>query len=233
MSANDLVAIEFVSRSTERVQTLVLRTTGEFQFQAGQYLQIAHPSGALIPLTIATGPDRLPELHLHYRSSDDAPEAALLDELLAASEPGSFLNICGPYGGVVLQDFCQQPLLFIAAGTGVAQAASFIDEMTATPPTHPVTLLFCAATQGELYLRRWLAELDAPWLDAVLIADARRTPDNEVFVWLRAHATGLADHRIVLAGSPGFVYAAVDVLVELGIDESILESDVFSYAPRA
>ena len=114
-----------------------------------------------------------------------------------------------------------------------AQMASFIDQLSKTPPLLDVTLLFCAGTNADLYLRPWLADLDAPWLNPILIADARRTPGNRGLTWLKDQAEKLLAHRIVLSGSPGFVYAATDTLTQSGIAESALESDVFSYAPRS
>ncbi|MCZ6641604.1 MAG: hypothetical protein O7F71_08510 [Gammaproteobacteria bacterium] len=230
MTSLDFSIAHLVSTTNTLVQKLTLRVSTTFHFQAGQYLKIAHPSGELIPLSIATAPYRLPELDLHYQSTA-APEATLMDEMLEASKRGSCeFSICGPFGDVVSGSTRLRPLLLIAGGTGAAQAASFIDQLTATPPEHAVTALFCADTIADLYLRTWLDELDAPWLDSVFIADARRTPDNRSLAWLETRAETLMDHRIVLSGSPGFVYGAADILTRSGIAKSALESDVFTYS---
>ncbi len=230
MTTPDPTDAMLVSVTDTRVQTLTLRVSTKFRFQAGQYLKIVHGSGALIPLSIATAPHRLPELHLHYQSTS-APEARLIDEMLAARKQGSGeFKLCGPFGDVILGSVQHEPLLLIAGGTGAAQAAGFIDQMAISPPEHKVTVLLCADTDADLYLRAWLDDLDAPWLEAVFIADARRTPDNRSLIWLETQAETLNDHRIVLSGSPGFVYAAADTLTRSGIAESALESDVFAYS---
>jgi len=39
-------------------------------------------------------------------------------------------------------------------------------------------------------------------------------------------------HQIVLCGSPGFVYAALDTLQAGGVLAEQTRSDVFAYAPR-
>lgn len=227
-----LISVRDIS-ATSNVQKLVLQVSREFNFQAGQYLQIVHPTGELIPLSIATAPHRLPELHLHYQSTS-TPEAALIDGLLMAFEQGAReIDVRDPSGEVVLDAALRQPLLLIAGGTGAAQAASFIDQLTFTPPPYDVTLLLCADTENDLYLRQWLEALDAPWLKTTLIADTRRTQENDSLIWLTEHAHSLTTHRIVLSGSPGFVYAATDTLTRSAIPESSLESDVFSYAPRS
>ncbi len=233
MTTLDLCTAQLQSVSGARVQKLVLQVSRKFRFQAGQYLQIVHPTGVLIPLSIATAPHRLPELHLHYQSSN-TPEAVLMDELLATFKQGTCeFSINGPLGNVVLEATPTRPLALIAGGTGAAQMASFIDQLSKTPPLLDVTLLFCAGTNADLYLRPWLADLDTPWLNPILIADARRTPGNRGLTWLKDQAEKLLTHRIVLSGSPGFVYAATDTLTQSGIAESALESDVFSYAPRS
>ena len=152
---------------------------------------------------------------------------------MTAHEQGkSDINISGPCGEVVLVNVPDRPLLMVAGGTGASQAAGFIDYLLVTQPIHDVTILFCADTDSDLYLRPWLENLDVPWLNTAFIADARRTKENRSLIWLSERAQWLADYRIILSGSPGFVYSAADVLTNSGIAASALESDVFGYAPR-
>ncbi|MDR9438599.1 MAG: NAD(P)H-flavin reductase, partial [Halomonas sp.] len=51
----------------------------------------------------------------------------------------------------------------------------------------------------------------------------------------QALATTLDDvsgHDVYVSGSPGMVYACIDVLASLGLEPSRVFSDVFAYAPR-
>jgi len=210
------------------VQRIVLRMPDAFDFRAGQYLEVVHPDGA-IPLSIASAPERLPELHLHYRSTPELDDATRMDALLEAGGP---LEIRGPGGDVALPQPLTGPALIAAGGTGIAQAMSFIDEWHFTPPAGAVTLLWCADAETDFYLRDELDALDAPWLERVLIADADRAATNRGLVWLRDRAAQLSGSHVVLAGGPGFVYAAFDTLVAAGVDPAQVQSDVFSYAPR-
>ncbi|MEE8245416.1 MAG: hypothetical protein V3R27_10485 [Pseudomonadales bacterium] len=85
---------------TERwAQIIRLELEEPFQFAAGQYLEIEHPSGTRIPLSIASAPHRLPRLELHYRSTPGDDLAALLDGLL---QKGRTLDLCGPFGDVIV-----------------------------------------------------------------------------------------------------------------------------------
>lgn len=221
------------SRTGSPVQRIILELDGGFRFRPGQYLEILHPDGP-VPLSIASAPWRLPELHLHYRSTPGVAEAARMDELLALGRP---LEIRGPAGDVTLPDPLPGPALLVAGGTGLAQALSFIDAFERQPPEAPVTLLWCADEASDLYLQAELESLAYDWLRVVCMADARRDTDNAALRWLRAHGAAASGGTanpgpIVLAGGPAFVYAASDALESAGVAPARLQSDVFSYAPR-
>lgn len=226
------------------MQRVILLMPDGFAFVPGQYLEVLHPDGA-IPLSIASAPSRLPELHLHYLSLADAPEAHRMDELL---DGGNTLEIRGPAGDVRLPVPLPAPALIVAGGTGIAQAMSFLDAFGTGGPGAPVTLLWCADRPDDFYLQDDLRALEAPWLDYVLIADARRSALNRGIAWLRRHggrftngppasraasrAASPSVSPIVLCGGPGFVHAAADALTAAGVRPDQMQSDVFSYAPR-
>ena len=204
---------------------------GAFDFAAGQYLEIQHPSGVRIPLSIASAPHQLPQLELHYRSTPGDALAPLLDDLLKAR---GALDLRGPFGDVSVTAYAG-PLLLVAGGTGISQALSILEHLEhlgrPTAQAHPyaVTLLWCADTVDAFYARERLAEL--PWLDANCIADARKTQDNDGLQWLGEHLTANAYNRVLLCGGPPFVYAVVDHLKAQQLDVTV-ESDVFGYSPR-
>lgn len=212
------------------MQRLTLRMPDGFTFRPGQYLEVVHPDGA-IPLSIASAPRRLPELHLHYQSTPGVAEATHMDELLAGADP---LTIRGPGGTVSLPEPLAAPALLVAGGTGIAQAMSFIDHFIGAPPAVPVTVLWCVEREADFYLREDLETLNAPWLHTVLIDDAERSADNRAMAWLRDHGREHlhADSPVILAGAPGFVYNACDALTAAGVNPAQLQADVFSYAPR-
>lgn len=221
------------ARSGAPVQRIVLEVPAGFRFQAGQYLTVLHPDGP-VPLSIASAPRRLPELHLHYRSTPGVAEAARMDELL---ERAGSLTLQGPAGDVRLPRALTGPALLIAGGTGIAQAWSFLDEFAEGPPEHPVSLLWSADRADDFYLRDELEALAGDWLALQLVADPRRDPRNDALAWLRAHAADACGGTeqggpVILCGGPAFVYAACDALAAAGIDSGRLQSDVFSYAPR-
>jgi NAD(P)H-flavin reductase len=210
------------------VQLIRIRLNGPFSFRAGQYLEILHDCGGRIPLSIASPPAALPELQLHYRSTPQLKEAQLLDQLLAATEP---LNVTHASGDVQLDPSRHCPLILIAGGTGVAQALCMALDQTARQPEIPVLLLACADDAADFYFRDLLPR--SKGFEAVLIDDSSRNESNRGLAWIRSNQQRFtSDSRIVLAGSPGFVYAMTDTLLSVGITQERLESDVYVYAPR-
>ena len=222
--------IEAISGSPVRLIELRLSTPG-FRFRAGQYLEIVHPGGEVIPMTIASSPERLPRLCLHFRNVAGAPGAALLDELLSTQDK---LTIRGPSGEVYVSaaDVAGEPLLLIAGGTGASQALAIIDDLELRQCTTRVDLLVCADEPEDLYFRAQLTTNQPSWLYPTYIIDARRNAHNKAQLWLRDNAARFTDHRIVLSGSPGFVYATLATLQTAGIARSQTDSDVYAYAPQ-
>lgn len=213
--------------SAPPVQILTLEALSDFQFEAGQYLEVVHPDGTRIPLSIASPPEQLPQLTLHYRSTPGNPEAARMDELLL----GTRLHIEGGAGDIRLDPEDDGNLLLIAGGTGISQALSLAWAQTLRHPEAAVELLACADVERDMYFDDLLP--DAPSFRFVPITDDRRDRDNRGLAWLAANAHRWQEKtRIVLSGSPPFVYAATDVLIENGISESHLASDVYAWAPR-
>ena len=123
-----------------------------------------------------------------------------------------------------------QPLLVVAGGTGAALAFSCAAHRASIAATAPTTVLWCADLAGDVYDAAEISAL--PHTTVHVCIDDRRTRANEGLVWLEAHAAQYLDAYVLLAGGPGFVYAATDVLLAQGFDQSQLHSDVYAYAPR-
>lgn len=210
------------------VQEIVLEAAPGFTFRAGQYTQIQHPAGT-IPLSIASGPRRLPELTLHYRSLPGVPAADWMDELLDLAAP---LLLHAPAGDVRMPEDPRQPIILIAGGTGITQALAVLDELAPVSERAPVDVLWCADSAEEFYCRRALDGLKAPWLTLHYSVDARRSAENAGFAPACAlvQARASANPWIMLGGSPGFVYGMDDALG--AVTTARRHADAFSWAPR-
>ncbi len=209
------------------VQILTLELEEPFAFAAGQYLTVLHPDGTAIPLSIASAPELLPTLHLHYRSTPGLDEAAKMDELLA----GDRLQLDGGAGDIRLLADDDRPLLLVAGGTGISQALCLATAQTARHPQATVQMLACADLAADLYFEDLLPT--SAGFSAELIADPKRDESNAGLRWLAENARRMPGNtRVVLSGSPAFVYAATDTLIAAGLNQAQLESDVYAWAPR-
>lgn len=218
-----VIAADILQRHGHPVQRLTLRTRTAYSFRAGQYLHVKG-TACDIPLSIASAPERLPELELHYRSVPGLPEALEMDKLLA----GDALMLTAAAGEVSC-DAARQPLLLIAGGSGAAQAFSCA-EHRASQIQLETSMLWCADHADDVYERERLAT----WLNGSLqvCIDHRRDSCNTGLAWVRDNRHALQHHQIILCGSPSFVYAMTDTLLEGGCERQQLQSDVYTYAPR-
>ncbi len=205
------------------VQQLILRLRDAYSFRAGQYLQVQTPDDVLVPLSIASSPTRLPELELHYRSTPALAEAQAMDKLLS----GTTLELTGP-GGDVRSGAPGQPLFIVAGGSGAAQAFSCAEYRSSIGATAPITVLWCANKPEDIYQQDTLRGYANVELHTCI--DDRRTADNEGLQWLAANCQHYRDAYVILAGGPGFVFAATDVLLQKGFLRSQLHADAYSYA---
>jgi NAD(P)H-flavin reductase len=212
------------------VRRIALALERSFRHRPGQYLNVVHPGGGLIPLSIASAPERLPELELHYRPTLGVAEADLMNDLLTRAAEASEWKVDGPRGNVIVEGPTPDPLWLIAGGTGIAQCCCIVDHLRRVAQSEPVHLLWSVTDLAQLYCDSQLRAATR-WLCYEPLVDAPGST-NAAVAWLRE--TDVAIHgRVILSGGPGFVYTVYDVLRGIARQGTSFESDVFSYAPRS
>ena len=150
-----------------------------------------------------------------------------MDELL---ERGDVFEIDGPFGDVTMAEPPPETMLIIAAGTGAAQATSLIEAMVAEPARPKTTLWWSVSSPADLYQDTFFDDgAMASWLTYRGFVDDLKG-NNQLLPYIRCQSISADD--VVLAGPPGFVYAAFDALIAIGVREAAIRSDVFAYAPR-
>ncbi|MBM4202739.1 MAG: hypothetical protein FJ194_01120 [Gammaproteobacteria bacterium] len=201
---------------------------GVLRFAAGQYLNVVHPDGERIPFSIATPPSRLPQLELHFQPTPGHPQSALMEDALK----GDSLRIEGPFGGTVLDKAKHTSLLFVCAGSGVAQALSMIESVPdESNRNFEIKVLWCCENVSATYVLKRFQALGAE-VSKNLCVDPVRNSGSAGFRQLRHLVVSTSPFDAFLCGSPGFVWAVTDVLIGLGCSASNLHSDVYDYAPR-
>ncbi|WP_163558090.1 NAD(P)H-flavin reductase [Halomonas sp. NO4] len=207
----------------------------------GQYLQLKLDDDTWVPFSIANAHAGDGTLELHIQHWPERGNSARLRELVQVAER---LTLHLPGGDCVLDSESTRPLLLIAAGTGFAQMKAIIEASLHEAPERPIELWWAARERRDLYLeslpRQWAAEYptfrfhmvterapETPVAGERVIAHRGRIDEA-----LALDLADAGDHDVYLSGSPGMVYACVDVLASLGLEASRTFSDVFAYAPR-
>jgi CDP-4-dehydro-6-deoxyglucose reductase, E3 len=222
---NASIAADIIDISGIPVRRIRLHLDHPYAFTSGQHLNIVAPDGSLIPMSIASAPERLPELELHYRPVAGAAEADTLNNLLEDKQ----LNIT-PAQGDVGSGEPSEDLFIVAGGSGAAQAFSCAEHRSAIGASGSTTVLWCADDLQDIYEQETLRAMQNVELHVCI--DNRRTPENEGMLWIASNAHKFINAYVLIAGSPGFVYTVTDLLVAAGFNQQQLHADVYAYAPR-
>jgi CDP-4-dehydro-6-deoxyglucose reductase len=213
------------------------------QHAPGQYLELKLDDTTWVPFSIASCDRRDGVIELHVQHWPERDNSARLRELLQVANQ---LTLRLPGGECVLDHHSQRPLMLIAAGTGFSQMKAIIEAVMHEQPEREISLWWAAREHRDLYLE----SLACAWAQAhanVSFHAVTELPLEEpLAVGERiTHHLGRIDnvlkvaeitpetHDVYLSGSPGMVYACLDVLNTKGMPLERVFSDVFSYAPRA
>lgn len=209
--------------------------------EPGQYLELRLDDETWVPFSIASAHRGDGTLELHIQHWPERENSARLRELIVVAH---HLTARLPGGDCVLDSTSQRPLLLIAAGTGFAQMKAIVEASLHEAPERPIELWWAARERRDLYLeslpRQWAEQHESVRFHVVTETAPEPPVTGERIQGHRgridqALAAGLEDvsgHDVYLSGSPGMVYACVDVLASLGLEPSRVFSDVFAYAPR-
>ncbi|MFT7110685.1 MAG: CDP-4-dehydro-6-deoxyglucose reductase [Psychrobacter glaciei] len=204
-------------------------------FHAGQYLELLIDDNQL-PFTIACAPgQRELELHLGVFSDNKSSQ-----NTLAYLQNNATVRVRLSQGEVWVrpnkaENDLRDPLIFIVAGTGFAQAKAMIEEQL--KHQHSAMYLYWINRDGDGFY----SELAQQWADENKIHYLPMTPEapeceyfSEKMVeeLIAEQFPDTSSLQIVTCGGPGFVYSVLNGLESKGITQSQTMSDVYAYMPR-
>lgn len=208
----------------------------------GQYLELALDEATWVPFSIASAARGDGRLELHVQHWPERSNSARLRELLTVANQ---LTVRLPGGDCVLDTDSARPLLLIAAGTGFAQMKAIVEAAFEHNPERQIDLWWAAREHRELYLEplathwaqtraqfRFHAVTELPLEEALAEGERIIHHPGRIDAALESAELACEACDIYLSGSPGMVYACLDVLEAKGIDHTRVFSDVFAYAPR-
>ncbi len=200
-------------------------------YRPGQYLLLASLHGPFSPFSIASAPAEEGRLRLHILAANDEPAS-----LLAGLKADAVARVQLPFGEVRVDVAQSAPLLLIAAGTGLAQMRSIVEQARLQGSRRPIHLYWGARTGAELYRlgsgEQW-QQLPNLHFHQVVSHD----PDwpgrkGLLYEAVVSDLPDLSAFEVIASGSPAMVYGTLDALVAHGMQPQQMQADVFSYAPR-
>ncbi len=228
-------SIENYNKDTRRV-VLDLPADADIEFSAGQYLQLVLPEKKC-PFSIASSPHLKNQLELHIRPTPGSDDSIMIEALL---DDASELEIEAPLGDCFLSSRPENPLILLAASTGITQMKSIIEFLEPEGFEHPVYLYWGVLSDSDLYLsalcESWEAQHDN-FTYTPVVSEPATSPNWQGKTGLvgevaLADLDDVSDVTVFVSGGPAMVYATLDAFVERGMPEGNMHSDIFSYAPR-
>jgi ferredoxin-NADP reductase len=233
-----LATIKAVWDETPRVKSLTLALPNWVQHDPGQHydIRLTAPNGyqAQRSYSIASEPERVGEVDLTIEMIKGGEVSSYLFDVLG---PGDHLEVRGPIGGYFVWDAHRdEPLLLVAAGSGIVPLMAMLRHRQAIHCDVPARLLYSSRSYDEIIYRQDLERLAAEGEGlAVFHTLTRRQPagwqgynrriDRQM---LDEVIRPLGDEaQVFICGPTLMVEAVADDLVELGIDPRQIRTERF------
>jgi len=213
-----------VTHATPRTRIIHLDVrAAEFAFRAGQAVMLGLSGSPLRkPYSIASAPWEVEKAGI-MQVLVQVEDSGGLDPHLELAAPGTPLDLDGPFGSFGLPPQVEQPLLFVAGGTGIAPLRSMLIEHLARPTRFPVALVYSARASDEFAFRPELAAFEAAGRITsyltVTRSDATDWPGRRgrISGELLREALPADDSLCLVCGPPQLVADTQALLLQLGV----------------
>jgi CDP-4-dehydro-6-deoxyglucose reductase len=240
------LTVRSVPCRVERIETLApdvralflrLPATEQFQYLAGQYLDIMLPHNRRRSFSIACAPrdDGLIELHVRRVASGEFTE-----QVFGGMQPKTLLRIEGPLGQFWFRENSPRQVVMIGGGTGYAPLRAMLQRLLERGDRRPLHLYWGAQGKVDLYedaqLREWSARHPNFRYTPVLSNPKPEEDWNGRTGWvhlamLEDYASKLAELDVYASGPPAMVEAIRSELIARGLPKQQLFFDSFDFAP--
>ena len=215
--------------------SLKLPQNQQFNYLAGQYIDILLRDSRRRSFSIANAPKEGGELELHVRR---VPGGFFTNQIFSTMKERDLLRFQGPLGTFFLRQDSDRPILLMAGGTGFAPIKAIIEQAIERDITRPIHLFWGARTEQDLYLdemaRNWADNYEHIKYTPVLSeADSENGWSGEVG-WvhevLLKHYPDLERYEVYMSGPPPMIDAAHVAFLEHGLPEEHLYYDSFEFS---
>lgn len=222
-----------IDRPSSDVAVLKLRFPAgvRAKFKAGQYLKVLLDDGQERCFSMANPPQSNDGVELHIRY---LPGGRFAETVFNALKPGDIVNVRLPLGDFTIRD-SEQPLLFMAGGTGFAPVQSMVEDLLRRGVQRPISVYFGARTPDQLYpssvVDKWRER--RPELRYVPVVSQPQDADGWNGRTGYVHAALLEDHpslvgqAVYACGAPAMIEAARAAFIAAGLAPEDFRCDPF------
>lgn len=227
---------------TPTVKGVYLAVDGDegLPFQAGQYVNLQLPDGrGHRPFSFAQSPSDPHEIELDVRYVPGGAATTWIHQQLAV---GDRVVLTGPYGRFHVRRSADQPLLFLAGGSGLSSPRSMILDLLETGCEQPITLVHGARNRAELYHVAELERLDAEHPTFTYVPALSDEPADSGWTGARGFVHEVArqrfegdfrGHTAYLCGPPAMIDACLTTLMQGRLFERDIHQELFISAADA
>src|SRR5690606_24963190 len=223
-----------IRRHTHDIVELAIELAAPMDYAAGQYALLSVPGQISEPrsYSFATAPEQGGSRHIRFFIREVAG-GQMSKWAQAPDIVGTSVQVEGPYGDFYLRD-SQQPLLCIAGGSGLAPVKALLEDALRFKCARPVTFLFGARSQQDLYCSHEQRHLEQNWagsfrfipvLSAELVDSGWQGERGLVTDLIDRHCS--ADAQVYMCGPPPMLDAAEQQLHQRGVAAGQIFSDKF------
>ena len=215
--------------------SLKLPQNQQFNYLAGQYIDILLRDGRRRSFSIANAPKEGGELELHVRR---VPDGFFTNQIFSTMKERDLLRFQGPLGTFFLRQDSDRPILLMAGGTGFAPIKAIVEQAIEKEITRPMHLFWGARTEQDLYLdemaKNWAAQHEHINYTPVLSEAQPEIGWSGEVGWvhevLLAHYPSLDRHEVYMSGPPPMIDAAHAAFLEHGLPDEYLFYDSFEFS---
>lgn len=210
---------------THNVVELELELPGGMDYRAGQFV-FFKVGGEHRAYSMVNMPDGTGRLVFCIK----LVEGGVGSEFISRLKIGDAVTMNGPFGEFVVDGF-DRPLVFVAAGVGVAPFLGVVSQALLRGSS-VVTLLFGVRSEEDIFYHEKFASLTSPNFKFIpLLSQPKGEWQGEtgrVTDYIKKHNDAFAGAIFYVCGSPGFVSDVRILLLEQGVPARDIHVEIFA-----
>ncbi|MCK6394011.1 NADH:ubiquinone reductase (Na(+)-transporting) subunit F [Zoogloea sp.] len=209
-------------------------------FQAGQYVNLQLPNDMGVrAFSLANPPSAGNEVELNIRIVPGGAGTTWIHQSLGV---GDRLSLSGPYGRFFVRRSAGLPSLFMAGGSGLSSPRSMILDLLESGSPEPITLVYGARNQAELYYHDAFLALAAQHPGFSYVPALSEEPADSDWSGFRGYVHEAArahfdndfrGHKAYLCGPPIMIEACISTLMQGRLFERDIYTEKFFSAADA